>query len=259
MSDHPPLLVLDFDGVIVDGIEEYWTSARKAFLTLVNENLTSNSLPHSIPQAFRDLRPWVQHGWEMVLLAAELTRPNSQLINNRSRICSDYYNEQCRAALSFWNLSQIQFQNALDSARKESISADAQSWLKSHRAFPGITNRLNNFKSEGIEIAVLTTKSVKFTSQLLNYLNIKPTLLFGYESGPKTKVLMELLKQYLIKGFIEDRLATLETVRNNTELSSIPCYLASWGYLKPDDTENLPLDIHLLEETTFATPLANWP
>ena len=28
--------------------------------------------PDQVPEAFRQLRPWVHHGWEMVLLAAEL-------------------------------------------------------------------------------------------------------------------------------------------------------------------------------------------
>ena len=253
-----PILVFDFDGVIVDGIEEYWTSARKALIKLLNENSTSISLPDSTPPAFRELRPWVQHGWEMILLVAELTRSNSQLISKRSTMCSNYYKQKCNEALDYWEWSPIQLQNTLDNIRKESISIDKTIWLKSYRAFPGIINRLNNFKSEGIDIVVLTTKSVEFTAHLLNYLNIKTTLLFGHESGAKTKVLMELSKKYIIKGFVEDRRATLETVKNNSKLSSIPCYLASWGYLKPNDTKNLPLDIHLLEKTTFATPLANW-
>ena len=239
-------------------MEEYWTSARKALIKIFNENSKTVSLPHPIPPAFRELRPWVQNGWEMVLLVAELTRSNSQLIHKRSRMCSDYYEQECNAALEYWKLSPLELQNALDSVRKESINVNSKNWLETYRAFPGVINRLNKFKSEDIDTAVLTTKSFEFTAQLLNHLNIKPKLLYGHESGPKTKVLTELLNKYIIKGFVEDRLETLETVKNHSELSSIPCYLASWGYLKPNDTQNLPLNIHLLKETTFATPLANW-
>ena len=252
------LLIFDFDGVIIDGIEEYWTSSRQTFLKLSTKKSTDLSLPHSVPPAFRELRPWVQHGWEMVLLAAELTRPDSQLFSNRSRMCSDLYKQQCNTALKIWDWNPMQIQKALDGVRKKAISVDSKCWLKSHKAFPGVVNRLNKFKEEGIDIAVLTTKSVSFTAQLLNYLNIETSLLYGHESGPKTKVLSELLSKHLIKGFIEDRRATLETVKNNTELSSIPCFLASWGYLKQDDTKNLPLDIHLLDKKTFSTPLAKW-
>ena len=69
MNDRP-LLVFDFDGVIVDGMAEYWLSAWHACLRL--EAAPEGSTPDQVPDAFRQLRPWVHHGWEMVLLAAEL-------------------------------------------------------------------------------------------------------------------------------------------------------------------------------------------
>ena len=74
-----PILIFDFDGVIVDGILEYWTSSRDAFLELVKKEESSYDLPLVVPQSFRDLRPWVKYGWEMVLIAAELTRKSSPL------------------------------------------------------------------------------------------------------------------------------------------------------------------------------------
>ena len=72
-----PLLVFDFDGVIVDGMAEYWWSAWHACrrLEAAPEGLT----PDQVPDAFRQLRPWVHHGWEMVLLAAELPVLNLQV------------------------------------------------------------------------------------------------------------------------------------------------------------------------------------
>ena len=61
------MLISDFDGVIVDGMEEYWWSACRAagqFIPAVAD------LPVEVPEAFRCLRPQVHHGWEMPLLAA---------------------------------------------------------------------------------------------------------------------------------------------------------------------------------------------
>jgi beta-phosphoglucomutase-like phosphatase (HAD superfamily) len=69
-----PLLVFDFDGVLVDGMEEYWWSARRAALELERQgrrNAPPLCLPHDIPHAFRQLRPLIHKGWEMVLMAAE--------------------------------------------------------------------------------------------------------------------------------------------------------------------------------------------
>ena len=68
-----PLLVFDFDGVLVDGMEEYWWSSRRAALDLLGAP-PQQPLPEAVPPAFRQLRPLIHKGWEMVLVAAELGR-----------------------------------------------------------------------------------------------------------------------------------------------------------------------------------------
>ncbi|MDA0963690.1 MAG: HAD family hydrolase, partial [Cyanobacteria bacterium] len=65
-----PLLVFDFDGVLVDGMREYWWSARRAAHFLAPEC----HLPEGAPEAFGALRPLIHKGWEMVLVALELSR-----------------------------------------------------------------------------------------------------------------------------------------------------------------------------------------
>ena len=74
-----PIFIFDFDGVIVDGILEYWASSRESFLELIKDKKLTNNLPIEIPQAFLKLRPWVKYGWEMLLITAELTRSNSPI------------------------------------------------------------------------------------------------------------------------------------------------------------------------------------
>ena len=71
----PNLLVFDFDGVIVDGMSEYWWSARRSCQTLRR----GIDLPQETPERFRQLRPWIHHGWEMVLIAALLSEPDGQV------------------------------------------------------------------------------------------------------------------------------------------------------------------------------------
>ena len=62
-----PLIVFDFDGVLMDGMPEYWWSARAAALQLAPEL----ALPEQAPAGFARLRPLIHKGWEMVLMAAE--------------------------------------------------------------------------------------------------------------------------------------------------------------------------------------------
>ena len=63
-----PLLILDFDGVIIDGMNEYWISSKKAFLKLPKNNSYKIPLSNNAPAGFQYLRPWVNQGWEMVVL-----------------------------------------------------------------------------------------------------------------------------------------------------------------------------------------------
>ncbi len=216
-------------------------------------------LPHDIPNAFKQIRPWVNHGWEMVLLAAELMDLNSSLVINGAKSFTDEYKKNCDNALSKWGWNPQELQKSLDNVRQQALKDNKEKWLASHKAFSGVVDRLNCLKDENIAFAILTTKSAAFTSELLIHLNLHPTLLYGYESGTKSEVLFHISKEHLIKGFIEDRRVTLETILNTPGINSIPCYLANWGYLKPNDSINLPSGIHLLKTKTLMSPLANWP
>ena len=252
-------MVFDFDGVIVDGICEYWWSARRACQNLLHGKCNSEELPEVVPKPFQLLRPWVHHGWEMVLIAAELLRPESSLLLHGPITFSNNYDLHCQQALQAWGWDAFELQQALERVRHEAIHKDRAAWLAKHQSFPGVVRRLKHLKNEGVEWAVLTTKGVSFTAELLKCFHLSPTLLYGHESGSKTKVLLQLAAERALKGFIEDRRSTLETVLATPGLSNLPCYLAKWGYLKPEDLRFVPQGIHLLKLETLSHPLASWP
>ena len=254
-----PLIVLDFDGVIVDGIKEYWSSSRQTCINLLyakEKNIIS--FPSEIPKAFKAMRPWVNYGWEMVILAAECANNTSQLKLLDLQNFSKNYEIECSLALKKWGWTPFQLQEALNQTRKEAISNNFNQWLNLHRPFSLVTERLKTLEKEGIEFAVLTTKSIEFTKKLLDCFDLQPNLVFGHESGSKVDVLNQLLQKRIIRGFIEDRRTTLEKVLDDPKLKSIPCYLASWGYLKPQDRNNLPSGIQLLNSDTLRKPISKW-
>ncbi len=253
-----PLVVFDFDGVIIDGMIEYWTSSRKAVLEILLKNQSYN-LPREVPDHFTRLRPWVKNGWEMVLIAAELTKSNSSLILEDPENLSKRYVELRNASLVEWGWKSELLQHSLESIRYHSMSNDLNNWLEQHKSFPNIINFLNRLSIENFEFAVLTTKGEAFTKQLLSHLKIKPHIIFGHESGPKEKIILNLLKTRSICAFIEDRRATLEKILVTPGLESIPCYLAEWGYLKPEDTLNIPVGIELINLETLNLPLGELP
>ena len=205
------------------------------------------------------MRPWVNHGWEMVLLAAECSDKRSPLNLKGSKNFSKNYSKECYSALNRWGWTPSQLQEALNQTRREAISNNFNKWLNYHKSFSSVVQRLQILEKEGIEFAVLTTKSIEFTEKLLNSFSLQPKLIFGHESGSKVDVLNELLYKRIIRGFIEDRRSTLEKVLEDPKLRLIPCYLASWGYLKPQDRKNLPSGIKLINQEIFKEPISNWP
>tara|TARA_Y100001968_G_scaffold303552_1_gene317799 strand:+ start:390 stop:1166 length:777 start_codon:yes stop_codon:yes gene_type:complete len=251
-------IVFDFDGVLIDGMHEYWWSSRKACLNLLNKTNESVLLPHEVPQTFKHLRPWVHHGWEMVLIAAEITTLSNSFDEEFFQTYTENYEKECIKSLNKWGWEASQLQATLDNIRREAISQNTNNWLHKHIAFPGVVNRLKKFSEEGLELTILTTKGINFTYQILQHLGLKAQSIYGHESGSKKDVLIKLSKKKKIQAFIEDRRATLETVKNSPELRFIPCYLASWGYIKPDDLKDLPSGIKLLRKKNFEKPFSNW-
>ena len=254
-----PLLVFDFYGVIVDGMSEYWSSARQAFIDLLPKNIEKVYRPPTeIPDKFKSIRPWVHYGWEMVLLAAECSNMRSRLNLIELEAFSKNYSKECVLALQRWKWTPNQLQKALNQARRNAISNNPNQWFNSHKPFSAVVEHLQRLDNEKIEFAVLTTKSLEFTQKLLTSFNLKPELVFGHESGSKIDVLNQLIDKRIIRGFIEDRRTTLEKVLEDPKLKSIPCYLASWGYLKPQDRNNLPSGIKLLNLDILREPISKW-
>ena len=101
-------------------------------------------------------------------------------------------------------------------------------------------------KAKKNKTGIITTKGKVSAEALLKQLNIFPELIFGYESGTKITIAEKLTKTYEILGFIEDRKKTLMDIKQKSETSHIPCFLADWGYLKGSDRYNLSSEIKLL-------------
>jgi len=251
-----PLLVFDFDGVLADGMDEYWWSARRAALRLTAaEPAGSPELPPGVPAAFVRLRPCIHRGWEMVLVAAELGRPGFDV----DAAVRDY-GQMVEEALARRAWDPPRLQQALETVRSEAIAADRQAWLGLHRFYPGVAERLRRLESEGAAWSVLTTKGGAFAAELLAAAGLCPASLHGHEDGTKPEVLLRLAAAGRPLWFVEDRRPTLERVRATPGLEEVRCYLAAWGYLGPGDAEGLAAaGIRWLEPARFAAPLVEWP
>ena len=243
------LFLFDFDGVIVDGMNEYWHSSLLACEKFLNSPDISidQDLYKRVSNTFIKMRPWVKYGWEMVIIVHEIIKNENPLNNDNKNDFLNKYDQNCQQILLDNSWLAEDLQKYLDESRKYQIAKDFEMWVKLHNPFYEVLEFIEKTKKERIKAGIITTKGKIFATKILEKLNIFPELIFGYESGTKIEIASKLSKEYEIVGFLEDRKKTLIDIKNNTDTKHIPCYLADWGYLKNTDRNNMPLDIKLLK------------
>ncbi len=249
MVSSQKIFLFDFDGVIVDGMNEYWHSSLFACEKYLNSPHISvdKSLYMKVPNTFKEIRPWVKYGWEMVLIVHEIIKTDNPIKNHSKDDFIYNYHENCERILkdNSWNPKNLQ--KILNESRKYQIDKDFERWVNLHNPFFEVINFMDELSKRKIKTGVITTKGKIFAEKILKQLNIFPEFVFGYESGTKIKIAERLNKNYEILGFIEDRKKTLIELKQNLKTSHIPCFLADWGYLKETDRFNLGNEIKLLK------------
>tara|TARA_A100000164_G_C21651871_1_gene650668 strand:- start:15 stop:791 length:777 start_codon:yes stop_codon:yes gene_type:complete len=252
------LFLFDFDGVIVDGMNEYWHSSLLTFEKFLNcpNILIDQDLYKKVSNTFIEIRPWVKYGWEMLIIVHQIIKRKDPLNNQNKINFLNKYNQNCQKVLleNYWVADDLQ--KSLDNARKYQIDNNFDNWIKLHKPFYEVIDFIEKIKKKNIQTGIITTKGKIFAGKFLERLNIFPELIFGYESGTKVEITSKLSREYEILGFIEDRRNTLIDIKQNSVTNNIPCYLADWGYLKSIDRLNLPYEIKLLKLKSLENLLA---
>ena len=253
------LILFDFDGVIVDGMNEYWYSS----LMVCKEYLNSEILPMNfnidmkVSDTFKELRPWVKYGWEMVLLTHEIIKKKDPLDDLSKNNFLKNYHQSCKEVLTENSWEPKILQSYLDKVRKLQISSDLDKWINFHKPFIEVISFIKQAQSDGLKIGIISTKGSTFTSKILSRFNLFPELIFGYEAGTKVEIISDLIEGYKILGFVEDRKKTLLNIKKNYKTRGVKCFLADWGYLKKTDRVNLTKEIRLLKLKDLKIILAN--
>ena len=243
------IFLFDFDGVIVDGMQEYWhTSLLSCERYLNSPNISiDQKLYKRVPNSFKEIRPWVKYGWEMILIVHEILKKENSLNNFNKDNYINKYHQNCQRILkdNCWLAKDLQ--EILDKSREYQIEKDFEKWVNLHNPFFEVVKFMEELKKREIKTGIITTKGKIFAEKILKQLNIFPEFVFGYESGTKIEIAEKVTQTYEILGFIEDRKKTLINIKQNYKTSHIPCLLADWGYLKETDRYNLSNGIKLLK------------
>ena len=234
--NNPTILALDFDGVICDGLIEYFQVAWRTYCQIWNT--PDDTPPENLPARFYKLRPVIETGWEMPVLIKALIDgfEDDQILQTWTNITPQI--------LAADKLESQVIMKKLDGLRDEWIKTDLNGWLGLHGFYPGVIEKLKQTIESEVKLFIVTTKEGRFVKQLLQRegVELSSNFIFGKEvKRPKYETLRILMAQENVAPsdvwFVEDRLKTLELVKQQSDLDNIKLFLADWGYNTQSERE----------------------
>ncbi len=262
------LLVLDFDGVVCDGMDEFFESAWRAWQSLKVDELPA-SRRSELQARFARLRPIVESGWEMALLPGVLARTHAA--QDPELEDAERWAKVRDGRIRGHGLAQDTLAHALDTARDAWCQDDRGGWRQCHRFYPGITAWLTRLLGQGQLVYVLSTKDKRFLDDLLAWQEIPftPDQVIGKATPRRAKweVIQALAARHGLppdgRGvwFVEDRLATLLEFRTSApHLNAARLFVAEWGYVFRRDLESARAGgIPPLTLAQATGPFDGWP
>ncbi len=218
------ILALDFDGVIVNSIEECYVSGYNAYQKYVNNSSRIYNKSEINPenfQQFKQLRNFINFSKDYVFILSALD--SGEDINNQ--INFDAFIEK-NDHLSE-NFSQI-----FHLARMNLFTNHFSTWLDLNPLYSGLRSLLLH-PPPNLTIYIISTKRSEFIIAIMdrNGVIINPNkILFATEKFTKKMAIEKILKEEHIKThdcfFIDDQLKNVIDVAK-TGINSI---LALWGY-----------------------------
>ena len=257
-AKEPTLLALDFDGVVCDGMIEYFQTAWRTYCGIWSP--PDSVPPEDLAQQFYRTRPVIETGWEMPVLVRELIGGTSE-----KDILQDWQ-AIAKRRIADENLDPKLLSAQLDGIRDRWISEDLTSWLSLHRFYPGVIERVRSVLESSLPLYIITTKEERFVRSLLEKEGVKlpKGTIFGKgEKRPKSEILRELLAGVQPAPhiwFVEDRLKTLLTVQQQPDLGDVGLFLVDWGYNTQSERDSVAEHprIRLLSASQFVRDFSAW-
>ncbi|MBD2440166.1 HAD family hydrolase [Nostoc sp. FACHB-110] len=255
----PTILALDFDGVICDGLIEYFEVAWRTYCKIWSP--ADDTPPDDLALRFYRLRPVIETGWEMPVLIKALLAgiSDEEILQEWTKITPQILLKD--------NLVAKEIATKLDHLRDEWISTDLDGWLSLHKFYPGVIEKIKLTLASEVQVFIVTTKEGRFVQQLLQQegVNLPPAAIFGKEvKRPKYEILRELIhsanQQPVSLWFVEDRIKTLQLVQQQADLEDVKLFLADWGYNTQPERKAAQDDarIQLLSLSQFVKNFSDW-
>jgi phosphoglycolate phosphatase-like HAD superfamily hydrolase len=217
-----PLLVLDFDGVICDSIEECFASSWTAYHVLHRKD-AGRQVPPGTREEFARMRPFIRTGEDFPLIQELLA--NGETVKDQAG-----FDAAARARGS----EKMQLFRALYyQARTTLLEEHREQWLSMNRLYPHMARALK-FLLPSAPFFILSTKKTSFITEVLDAAGIAmpvDRILFT-EHEPKLVTVERLRAEggFPEAYFVEDQ---IDSISFNTN-PLIKVRLAAWGYVREE-------------------------
>jgi phosphoglycolate phosphatase-like HAD superfamily hydrolase len=240
-------LVLDFDGVICDSVDECFASSWTAFHQLFM-NRAPGGAQGEARAAFARMRPFVRSGHDFVLI--------QQMVDRGLQVDSQAGFDDAAHRAGPDTLRR--FEELFYEARASLLLTDRDAWIRMNRIYPHVAVGIAGL-SRGAPLYILSTKRPQFIAEILdaNGITVPPGSILLSSGEPKLRSVDRLRAQgrYEQAVFVEDQ---IDAIKGNAD-PRIKAYLATWGYVQAEWLR-APAVVELLNPETFLELLARtWP
>ncbi|MCL2294957.1 MAG: hypothetical protein FWC36_08860 [Spirochaetes bacterium] len=233
------ILFLDFDGVLCDSVNE---TARCAWLagSVVWEAWRGEDIPKAYLEKFRTLRPLIKTGYQSIALMKLISENYTETFIKKE---FHFMQEQVFTSAS---LNRTMLINLFDRVRSDWIKANPRTWFEWQKLYPCTLDIIGVGRNHYKEVYIVSTKQKKFISRLLHFYGIgfNPNNIYGLEYGEnKIEVIENILKEAKVSSknavYVDDYSNTLRSFAVTKALKDMRLYLASWGYIFPENIEEI--------------------
>jgi len=226
--------IYDFDGVLLNSLDEVVVSAYNAVTAKMVKVI--DEIPPGLVGLFKRNRFHFQPAGDVIplmqwSLETHLDEPDKLLTQSEFVNIIDKTTEPLISRTERFYVARSRF-----------AEQDSRRWLSLNRPFQPVWNEL--IKRGGEQVVILTNKNGAAVFKQCRHfgLNIsKKNIYAGDDGATKTSNLNTLFKRFSERPlcFIDDSLKNLQdlNVDFNKPHKRLTLYLASWGFIGPDDIE----------------------
>ncbi|MBE3132620.1 MAG: HAD family hydrolase [Acidobacteria bacterium] len=212
------IVVLDFDGVICDSVDECFASSFLAYYGLQKKTIPSSSEPDRRAH-FARLRPFIRTGEDYLLIHELIDRG----ITVRDQ---GQFDEMAKRA---GPQKMARFRELFYRARVQLFERDREAWVSMNRIYPHARTALQS--AAGAPLHILSTKKPEFIQGILGHAGLSVPAERILHSGDEPK--LPIVERIRADGgfdaavFIDDQVDFLK----NNPFPRVSVYLAAWGYV----------------------------